>query len=233
MPTPKKGYFLKDGTQVPGTTTICGAYRDSGGLLRWNWEQGRQGIPFGQSLKRAADIGTLVHKAIEARIKGWPPIVAEDEGTARAINAFLEWEKHNKIEILEMEIPLVSEEFRYGGTPDAVGVIDVEFVLLDWKTSKGVYKEHQLQLAAYIQLWNETHPGMEITGGAYLIRFSKTDGACEIYFWEVEELAEPFAQFCDIRRIWGRDFEFGPDLKAKTGRLGQQLERIKACMTRL
>ena len=44
MPTPKEGYFLRDGTKVPGTTTICSAYKDSGGLIHWAWDQGRSGI---------------------------------------------------------------------------------------------------------------------------------------------------------------------------------------------
>ena len=32
-------YKLKDGTLVPGTTTIMGAFKDSGGLVHWAWEQ--------------------------------------------------------------------------------------------------------------------------------------------------------------------------------------------------
>ncbi len=230
MPTPKTGYFLRDGTQVPGTTTICGAYRDAGGLLWWNWDQGRQGIPYGENLKKAGNIGTAAHAMVEAHLRGEPVPAAPFPEAGRAFEAFLRWEQQNQIKVLEQEMQLVSEDFRYGGTLDAVGIVDGEYVLLDWKTSKGVYKDHQLQLAAYVQLWNETQPGREIVGGAYLVRFSKTDATCEAYFWEAEELAEPFQQFCDMRRMWDRDFEFGPDLKPKAGRLGQQLERIKACM---
>lgn len=35
MPTPSKGYRLKDGTRVPGTTTITGRFKESGGLIHW------------------------------------------------------------------------------------------------------------------------------------------------------------------------------------------------------
>ncbi len=233
MPTPKTGYFLKDGTQVPGTTTITGAYKDSGGLLWWNWDQGRQGIPYGEGLKKAGNIGTIAHEMVEAHLRSAPLPVSPPPESTLSYEAFLRWHQQNKIQVLEQETQLVSEEYRYGGTLDAVGTLDGEYVLLDWKTSKGVYKDHQLQLAAYVHLWNENCPGREIVGGAYLVRFSKTDAACEVYFWEVEELAEPFAQFLDMRRMWDRDFEFGPDLKQRPGRLGQQLERIKACLKRL
>lgn len=38
MPTPKAGYYTKDGKRVPGTTTILGRFKDSGGLIHWSWD---------------------------------------------------------------------------------------------------------------------------------------------------------------------------------------------------
>ncbi len=203
MPTPKGGYFLKDGiTKVPGTTTICNAYKDGGGLMYWAWEQGKQGLDYRETRDKAGDIGTLVHAAIEASIKSeMPPTL--DPVAQKAFDAFLKWKAQNKIEILEQEIQLVSEEFRYGGTLDAVGTVDDEHVLLDWKTSKGVYKNYLLQVAAYCQLWNENHPGLEIAGGIWLVRFSKDNGLCEPYFFPVEDMTVPlrhFLRFVDAYR---------------------------------
>ena len=40
MAHPKGGYKL-DGKRVPGTTTIIGRFKDSGGLLYWAFEQGK------------------------------------------------------------------------------------------------------------------------------------------------------------------------------------------------
>ncbi len=217
MPTPKAGYFLKDGSKVPGTTTICGAYKDSGGLLHWAWEQGTKGLDYRQTRDKAGDIGTLVHAIIEAMLKGeLPPAVSEE--AAKAVHAFLGWQRQNKIEIIEAEIQLVSEEYKYGGTLDAVGVIDEEYVLLDWKTSKGVYKNYLLQLAAYIQLWNENHPGMEIVK-ACLVRFSKTDGVCEPYFFPAEDLSVALTQFLAFREAYNREYL-----------LDMVLEKAKSCM---
>ncbi len=218
MPTPKAGYFLKDGTKVPGTTTICSAYKDSGGLLHWAWQQGQQGLDYRETRDKAGDIGTLVHAAIEANIKGESLPVME-EIPERAYRAFLKWQAQNRIEILEQEIQLVSEEFKYGGTLDAVGFVDDEFVLLDWKTSKGVYKNYLLQLAAYWRLWNETHLLRQITGGAWLVRFSKTDGICEPYFFPTEDLTAPLLQFLTMREAYGRE-----------SKLDDILERAKSCM---
>ena len=218
MPTPKAGYRLKDGTPVPGTTTICSAYKDSGGLIHWAWNQGKQGLDYRETRDKAGDIGTLVHAAIEAKLNDAPLPLLPEEG-AKAINAFLEWEKQNKIEILEQEIQLVSEEFRYGGTLDAVGLVDGKYVLLDWKTSKGVYKNYLLQLAAYAQLWNENYPDRAITGGAWLVRFSKTDGVCEPYPFTSEDLMVPLMQFLDLRRAYSREYM-----------LDIILEKAKSCM---
>lgn len=40
MPTPKQGYYLADGTRVPGVTTIIGGVKCGGiePLLHWSWE---------------------------------------------------------------------------------------------------------------------------------------------------------------------------------------------------
>lgn len=218
MPTPKAGYFLKDGTKVPGTTTICNAYKDSGGLLYWAWQQGLAKLDYRETRDKAGDIGTLVHAAIEAHIAG-APLPVLDGVAERAYRAFLRWQGQNKIEIIEQEIQLVSEEFRYGGTLDAVGVVYDKHVLLDWKTSKEVYKNYVLQLAAYKQLWNENRPGREITG-TWLVRFSKTDGACEPY--PFDDLTEAWEQFKDARRMYGRETK-----------LDAILEKAKSCMKSL
>ncbi len=223
MPTPKAGYFLKDGvTKVPGTTTICSAYKDSGGLIHWAWQQGTQGLDYRETRDKAGDKGTDIHAQIEARLK-------ED--------GLLPWPGLTHIRVVEQEIQLVSEMFRYGATPDAIGEDDQgRLVLLDWKTSKGIYGNYQLQLAAYIQAWNENHPGLEITGGAYIVHFSKTGEFIQALPYDVPEipdcpsLADAWAQFLDARRMWDRDFEFDEKGKVGPGKLGRDLEKAKSCL---
>ncbi len=217
MPTPKAGYFLKDGTKVPGTTTICSAYKDSKGLMYWAWNQGKQGLDYRETRDKAGDIGTLVHAAIEARLGGVPMPVLDDV-SERAYQAFLRWQWQNKIEIIKQEVQLVSEEYEYGGTLDAVGVVDGEHVLLDWKTSKGVYKNYLLQLAAYVLLWNENYSDRKIAK-AWLVRFSKSDGVCEPYFFTIEDLSYALKQFLAFREAYG--WEYLVDMV---------LEKAKSCM---
>ena len=75
MPHPKSGYKLKDGSKVPGVTTIIGRFKDSGGLLWWAFEQGKSAergeiSSLYDKRDEAADAGTLAHSMVEAHIDG-------------------------------------------------------------------------------------------------------------------------------------------------------------------
>ncbi len=158
---PTAAYTLKDGTRVPGTTTIIGRFKDSGALLHWAFEQGRSGVAhLYEKRDQAADIGTLAHKMIEDHVNGLEVVEPDDERGKSAWNAYQQyrtWERMSGIELLSkyQEISLVSERYRFGGTPDALGAIDTTLILLDWKTSNGVYPDYALQLAAYKHLVEE------------------------------------------------------------------------------
>jgi len=69
MPTPKEGYYLADGTRVPGVTTIISRFKESGGLMYWAWNEGREGRDYRDTSRTAADAGTLAHALVESRIK--------------------------------------------------------------------------------------------------------------------------------------------------------------------
>jgi hypothetical protein len=75
--------------------------------------------------------------------------------------------------VLEPEVQLVSEAHLFGGTIDAPS-IDKEgrIVLLDWKTSSGIYLSQKLQLAAYERLWNENRPDQKVQRRA-VVRIGK------------------------------------------------------------
>lgn len=220
MPHPKGGYKLKDGSKVPGVTTIIGRFKDSGGLLWWAFKQGKlaeQGIINSLYDKRdeAADAGTQAHELVEMYINN--DLHVRDDGilepaydktySKEAVQGFrnyLKWQADNRIEIVEQEIQLVSEEYGFGGCPDAIGINSSnELLLLDWKTSNGVYPDYLIQIAAYNQLWIENRPKEPLAGGFHLLRFSKEHADFVHHYWG--ELDDAWEQFKLFRKAFDID----------------------------
>jgi hypothetical protein len=220
MPTPKQGYYLKAGARVPSVTTILGRFKDSASLIHWAWEQGSKGVDYRQLRDAAAGVGTVAHAMVEGFIDGksaaecyqiartLPP-----EGEARAVssfNAYKQWQSNFQVNIVSQEIQLVSEQHRYGGTPDAVGMIGNQLVLLDWKTSNGIYTDYLVQLAAYKNLWEENFPERPLTGGFHLLRFAKEHGDFTHHYFA--GLDNAWRQFLLFREA----YEIDKELKKRT-----------------
>lgn len=206
MPRPKGGYKLQDGSSVIGVTTITGRFKDSGGLLYWACEQGRA-IERGEISKlydkrdSAAEAGTLCHDMVEAHIKKepvpdlskYPEKIAKQ--AQQGYENYLEWEQNSNIKIILTEPELVSEKYKFGGCPDAIGVDSRgRLCIPDWKTSSGdAYVDYLLQLAAYKILWEENNPDKPITGGFHLCRFVKENADFHHHYWsELEDAKEMF-----------------------------------------
>jgi hypothetical protein len=212
MPHPKEGYRLKDGTRVPGTTTIIGRFKESGALIAWAYKRGKDGHELYDSRDKAAEIGTIVHSMVEEFVDkgGYPDSLIEHlsepdyDAALSAFDAFKEWFESNKFEVIVQEVQLVSEQYRFGGTPDAVAKDSKgRIVLLDWKTSDGVYMDHLVQLGAYRILWNENYPNNKLTGGSHLCRFSKAHGDFAHHFFPNLDDAEK--AFILMRQLYDLD----------------------------
>lgn len=185
MARPKSGYRLADGTEVPGCTTIIKSLSDPGGLLHWAWQQGMDGIDYRNTRDKAAEAGTLAHDLIEAEIRGLPlPTDSDTEKLGKAMRAlqrFREWRDQTKAEITVHERPLISEVHRFGGTPDAEAILNGRRVLLDWKSSNGVYGEYLAQLGGYALLIEEREGWTP--SEAHLLRFDKTCESWTHHYW--------------------------------------------------
>ena len=134
---PKLGYRNKAGKKVPGTTTIISRFKDSGALMFWAFEQGKA-AERGEISKlydkrdSAAEAGTLAHAMVEAHIKEEPlPNISQypEEVIKQAKQGFenyLNWAKVNKMEVVEQEVALVSEEYQFGGCLDCI-LVEIVF----------------------------------------------------------------------------------------------------------
>jgi hypothetical protein len=220
MARPSQGYYNAAGDKVPGTTTIIGRFKDSGGLIQWAYKSGREHerlVAQGKEAPRhlydvvqaAADAGTIAHDMIEANILNaayTPPASAPESVLTKARNAFAqfkEWRAQTGLEIVATERAYVSERYQFGGTVDAIGRdTRGRIVLLDWKTSGAVYSDMLIQLAAYALLLEECAP--EYTPeGFHLLRVAKESADFAHHFYgELEEAKE---QFTLLRRAYDID----------------------------
>jgi hypothetical protein len=228
MPTPSAGYRI-GGAKIPSVTTILGRFKDSGALIKWAYRQGREhgslealGKEAPNDLyevtQAAADIGTVAHAMVEARIKGESPNevlhasglpVASQNKAISSFEAYESWASMSKLEIVEQEMPLISERYRFGGTPDAIGLVNGKLCLVDWKTSNAVHADYLLQLAAYRALWEENNPDRPLVGGFHLCRFSKEHGDFAHHFYP--ELDSAWRMFEHLRAA----YEFDRELKKR------------------
>jgi hypothetical protein len=210
MPTPREGYKLADGTKVPGVTTVIGNCLgwNKGALMWWANQEGLAGRNHRDSSQAAADAGTLAHAMVEAHIHGVPfvaPIGTDPAQLAKAsvaFGAYREWESDTRLQIVATEIKLVSEVHRFGATPDAIAIrANKGLVLPDWKSSKGTYADHLLQLAAYGHAFEEV-TGMELVGGYYLCRFDKMSGGFSTKWWPRDALDGAWKAFLACRQLY-------------------------------
>jgi hypothetical protein len=206
---PTSPYTLTDGTPIPGVTTVIGASLgwSKGALMYWAWQEGKAGRDYRKTQKDAADAGTIAHGMVEAAIHGRAytlPTDATDEQLRQARLSFAawdEWATSSRLTMVATEVKLVSERHRVGGTPDAIGLVNGRLSLPDWKTSKGIYAEYVIQLAAYEHLWEEI-TAWPLLGGIHCCRFDKVTGGFSHHWWPTEALRPAWEAFLRLRDLY-------------------------------
>ena len=169
-------YKLQDGTAVPGVTTVLGILNKPA-VVKWANNLGLQGIDSTKYVDEKAAIGTLAHQMIADYLRGQETDTSEYskvqiDQAENAVLAFFEWERTHPIDVVLVETPMVSEQYRYGGTVDCLAKLNGDLCLIDFKTSSGIFPEMMIQLAAYRQLLIEH--GHNITQ-AMILRVGRTD----------------------------------------------------------
>jgi len=100
--------------------------------------------------KQSADEGTRIHRAVEQILIGQSPAV--DPIIMPAVESFIKFLEQKKIQVDPeyVERTIVHYDEKYAGTIDSLALIDGKFGVLDIKTSQAIYKDYNLQTAAYI-----------------------------------------------------------------------------------
>jgi hypothetical protein len=218
MPRPKLGYFLKDGTKVPGVTDITGRFMDKGGLMHWAFQQGKKGMKsLYEKRDEAGEIGTIVHGMAELALKGRchdeiqayaqtaMPDLAMRRRAQSLFDQFDDWRGTYRVTPYKQETSLVSERHQYGGTNDLTLSVGNELAMLDIKTSPAVYPDNLIQLAGYKGLWDENFSDTPVRGGFHLLLIPKDGSGLKHYYYP--QLRKAWSQFMLYRQAYALDAE--------------------------
>jgi hypothetical protein len=198
-------YKLASGKIVPGTTTITGLLDKSGPLMYWAWDLGRQGIDYRKYRDKSAEAGTLGHEMIQEYLGG-PKVdfsgYAKDiiDKAENVFFSFLEFEKGKTWRTISIEDNLVSEKYEFGGAIDWYGEIDGQKVLMDIKTSKGIYDSHFIQVSAYYKLMVENE--MPVSDVLILNVGRGEDEDYTAKYLTVDQLNDGWLIFYHLRQVY-------------------------------
>lgn len=147
-------YKLRNGTRVPGCTTITDVMGKPA-LVRWANGLGLQGIDSTKYVDETAQIGKLGHYLIECHLTDKQPEIGDYTANQivcaeKILKRFIGWEVDRGLTLSDYalsEAALVSEIHRFGGTVDICAVVGGKACLIDIKTCKAIYGEHKTQVA--------------------------------------------------------------------------------------
>lgn len=142
------GYTI-DGVWYPRVTKIVSIKAKP--ALLWFYGEAENFKAAQNITTKSAEEGTLVHEAVEAILLGKEPEI--DPSILPAVTAFRNFLERNNVQTAPewVERRIVHTDHRYAGTIDALALLDGKFGVLDIKTSQGIYRDYNLQTAAYIE----------------------------------------------------------------------------------
>ena len=200
----KKNYTI-DGKEYARVTRILGVIAKHG-LASWYMKVGK--VKAKQIIEKRQIIGTKVHKLFELTLKKEEYDLSKYEYEIKTdVELFIPFAKNTKLESRALEQKLWSNKHRYAGTADYIGQYksceeylirghEAKFkksslVIGDWKTSKAIYKDYWLQLAAYAFAFYEL-TGVKVAG-AFIAQFR--DGKIKVEEKTWDELVSLFNVF--------------------------------------
>jgi len=123
--------------------------------------------------QRSAEIGTQVHTYIDRLLKDEDVNDIPDQ-LEPAIQGFLKWRrKYIDWEYIGSELGVYSTKYAVAGTIDALFNTPDGYVIVDWKTSSGIYDSHAIQVGVYAEAFRDMTKKRKLAG-AMVVRFGNS-----------------------------------------------------------
>jgi hypothetical protein len=158
----KEKYYSPDGKEIKSVTGILGSLGwNKNALIAWARKEAMTGHDPFDRRDAAADAGKVCHYLIECFVHRKRPEIEKIKPflliqAKIKFNSFIAWYERDKPQFIKSEVRLTcyceidGAMYFYGGTIDLVAVLNGEMCLVDFKTGKGVYADHIIQVAAYL-----------------------------------------------------------------------------------
>lgn len=215
--------FYKVGDEYfPSVTTVLQVYPKGYWYDAWLKDVGRNADTI---RNEAAEKGSNVHNAIERILLGGEERWIVD---GKQMYTLIEWqmicrfmEFHSKYlnqgEQVAAETQLFSKSMKLGGTCDLVTKINGETWLIDFKTSNGLHKTNEMQLAVYKKMWDEkNNPKIDRYGVLWLSAATRTEKEFQGKGWQLKEFTSKHDHnirlYNHTRALWDEE---NPNYKPK------------------
>ena len=191
-------YKVND-VKIPSVTRIIDACFEKN---LTNWAISIGDVEYHRIISEALEIGNETHKYIEEYIlyemedgRHLPKI----DKAEKSLTAFAKWDAKFEPEYLDAERKVYCDKYQYAGTVDAVAKINGRVCVIDFKTSKKIYKPYHLQVTAYAQAIKRID-GLRQWPLGIILRLDKLTGEYEQKVFEPKDHMSTFIKCLELRQ---------------------------------
>jgi CRISPR/Cas system-associated exonuclease Cas4 (RecB family) len=190
--------YILDGVPIPSVTEVLNVINKPF-LYAWYAKHGWKECE--RIKQESGELGQRVHDAIESYLRGDGYELSGRE--AEMMQLFLKWKEETDFRPMELEHKVISRNYRFHGTFDALGTFgdSTNLFLLDWKTSSKIDDSYALQLSAYAAAYEE-ETGICVANGGIVRIDKKPDAKKPFEVKTFNALPKYFDVFLDCLNVW-------------------------------
>ena len=188
--------YKVEGVKVPSVTRIVDACFPKN-LTNWAVTLGEE--EYHRILDEALDIGNYTHEWIETYLKQDHATPDVGHSSFKSIKSFLKWDSDYEPKWIDSERKIYCDKYKYAGTVDAVAKINGRVCVIDFKTSRKIYKPYHLQVTAYAQAIKRID-GLKRWPLGIILRLDKETGEYEQKVFEPKDHFDTFKKCLELRQ---------------------------------